>query len=225
MKLERALPSTIIQAVRNQHFDLRERDGVLLLERDIALLARATERAYVSAFQYSQDFPIGAVAARDNLIHGAYAAADVRYDSSFHLHAEIMALADAKINGAPELDTLAVTVEPCGTCIENLKHAGIYRVVFAIPRYRLSELGLVNARDGIFSRDEESPLPFEIVQIGDPEITELNMILFRNMKRDLSTGLVSYDLETIGKELRASGQTAIPTYFLDVPPELTQRPS
>lgn len=223
MRLEYALPPSVITPVRKNHPITRERDEVLLLERDIALLARATERAFVSAFQYSRDFPIGAVAARDNLVYGAYAAADVRYNSSFHLHAEIMALADAKLHSAPELDTLAVTVEPCGTCIEELKNSGIHRVVFAVPRYRLSELGLVNEREGIFSRDGESTLPFEIVQIGDPEITELNMILFRNMKRDLSTGLVSYDLETVGKELRASGQTAIPTYFLDVPPEITQR--
>lgn len=216
MRMETAMPGIIYHNLTQNHPE-SEVGRLTRFEVDIALLAKATELAFVSAFQYGRDFPIGAVAADANMVCGRYSAVDVRYPNYSYLHAEPMALADAKLQGGKP-ETVAVTLEPCGMCARDaLSNSGISRVVCAIPRSVVEERGLVNERDGIFVKDGESMFPFEIALYNDPELTMLNLLLYDNMTRDISSGEISLDLEAIETGLRNSDQTTISTWFLDVP--------
>ena len=128
-----------------------------------------------------------------------------------------MTLMEAQLHQSPHPDTLTVTVEPCGPCIQYICDSGVKRIVFAIPRRTLSDLGLVNVRDGIFTRDNKERLPLEIIQICDPEITRLNELLFQNTQRNRETGTTNLNLDRIRQFLNSNPQDTINTSFLILP--------
>lgn len=166
--------------------------------RDRALLWRATTLAIESALRFGSDLPVGAAAAAGEVIVGRHFASDKRL-KHHPAHAEFMAIADAEMtklrSNTPMPDTVVVTLEPCDDCQDFLASTpSIKRVSFGLPRSAAEERGLLKKhRETIFERALRVGLPYEIVQIDDPQLLALGNTILDNTHRDPHTEVVTID--------------------------------
>lgn len=177
--------------------------------RDKALLYRATTLAIESAFKFGKDLPVGAIAAGKNWIVGRHFASDQRNEFR-RMHAEYMAEADARMGrirdpSIPATDTIVVTLEPCNNCqdflasIPNLKRVG-----FSLSRQEVADTGLVKPHDeSVFQRAARLSLPYEVLQIEDDQLSEVNRTILACTSRDRNTELVDIDQCRLYDELVA----------------------
>lgn len=163
-----------------------------------ALLWRATNLAIESAFSFGKDLPVGATAAGDSWIVGRYFASDNR-NGYKQMHAEYMAVMDAKMNqlssGVEAPDTVVVTLEPCDNCQDFLATVpSIKQVGFGLPRKAVSDRGLIKPHDEtIFQRALRVGLPYEVIQIDDPDLIEAGGVILDHTHRNRDTELVEVD--------------------------------
>lgn len=163
--------------------------------RDRALIHRATNIAIESAFRFGKDLPVGAVAASGNLIIGRYYASDKRNNFAW-MHAEQMAVTDALMSSRGyQTDTIAVTIEPCDNCQDFLATVpGLRRVVFGLSRQQVADLGRVKPHaENIQQRALRLGLPYQVVQVDDPALQEVNEVILLHAQRDTHTGEVAID--------------------------------
>lgn len=154
--------------------------------------------AIESAFSFGKDLPVGATAAAGDWTVGRYFASD-RRNGYKQMHAEYMAVMDAKMNQlrtrseAP--DTVVVTLEPCGNCQDFFATIpSMKRVGFGLPRKTASDRGLVKPHEEtIFGRALRVGLPYEVVQIDDPNLIETGNIILAHTRRNLETESVEID--------------------------------
>lgn len=178
--------------------DLLGRPDAKAVARDRALLWRATNLAIESAFSYGIDLPVGAVVASGNLIVGRWFARD-RYNGFAQAHAEFMAIQDwqmtRRTSGAPEPDTLVVSIEPCDRCQDFIATIpSIKRVGFGLPRTAVSDRGIVRPHEEtVFVRALRKGLPYEVMQIDDDQLQHTGLVLLDHVQRDPSTQEVAVD--------------------------------
>jgi len=184
---------------RPAHGYLAETDPRTLEQsRDKALLHRAISLAIESAFSRGQDLPVGAVAASGNMIVGRSVASDRRINIK-RAHAEFMAVQDAVMqslrSGAPKPDTIVVTLEPCDNCQDFLATLpNVKRVGFGLSRAQVAENGLVKPHDEtIFQRALKVNLPYQIIQIDDPDLQQVGEIVLDHTRRDIHDEHVEID--------------------------------
>ena len=168
-------------------------------KRDKALLLRATSFAIQGAFDWGQDLPVGAVAALEDEIIGHYIASD-RRNGYRQMHAEYMAEMDAsmqRLRGviSGSTDTMVVTLEPCNNCQDFLATLpGLRRVGFGVLRSTAAEMGILKPHDETISeRSLRLSLPYEVVQIEDPDLLAINIALLENTQRNPVTEEVRVD--------------------------------
>lgn len=147
---------------------------------------QATKLAIDSAINpETTDLPVGAVALLGHDIIGEGVAMD-QHTGKPHLHAEVVAMLDAKRTTDISPDAIVSTMEPCMQClraiseIPQIKHVG-----FIIPRIALETRGLVNPRTPISGHG------LEIQQIDSYDLHAQNLVLFDNTRRDRETGHVT----------------------------------
>jgi tRNA(Arg) A34 adenosine deaminase TadA len=196
MNHERIVLLETIKDLRGNHLP-REFEGMLQFEQDLTLLRGATQLALYSALAHGVDMPIGAMVGCGNRLFGGHFANDVRFEQE-HMHAEVLAVEEALRNGAlPASLTVATTVEPCVPCQDFLAEAGVTRVVFAITRRELEEMGMVHKRESFLERDARLHFPYEIVHIEDPEVGGMNRFILGYTQREADSGIVIVDQEGI----------------------------
>lgn len=173
--------------------------------RDAALLWRATNLAIEGAFRFGRDLPVGAVAAAGDWVVGRFFASDMRTGFDF-MHAEHRAVLDAKMDRFnPPPDTVVVTAEPCDNCQDFLAgQSTIRRVAFGLTREELAARGLVKPHsENIFSRALRIGLPYEVAQVDDPDLLKAGRVILDHVVRDINTGLVTVNQQTLHEALVA----------------------
>ena len=171
-----------------------------------ALLLRATNLAIESALSFGNDLPVGATAAAGGWIVGSSFASDNR-NGFKQMHAEYMAIMDARMNqvtaGVKSPDTVVVTLEPCDDCQDFLATLpGLKRVGFGLPRKAVSDRGLIKPHDEtIFRRALRVGLPYKVIQIDDPALTEVGGMILDHTHRNRETELVEVDQPELQRAL------------------------
>lgn len=182
-------------------------------ESDKVLLSYATYQALHSAVDYSVDLPVGAALMTNGNLIGSHAS-DQRLDMR-EAHAEYMVLDKAKKRGVTEIDTLAVTLEPCSRlCQKIIDEAGVKRVVFLTPRKELEDRGMVNRHDNEPSIFEQN-LPYQVVHYKDELLTTINHRMLDHVTRDRHSGKVDINVDELQATLTSIKTDLAPQLIAD----------
>lgn len=167
------------------------------------LLAEATKSAIEGVYGFGLDVPVGAATSQD----GQFIAADYAKDNLLanpHAHAEYMALQKTiELDPEAKPDTIGVTLEPCRSCQEYLSNtSSIKLVAFALPIAEASMRRIIRKKtDTILERHEQGALPFNVLQVEDPQLQRIGRLLLDLTSRDINTGETSIDLLGLDRAL------------------------
>src|SRR5690606_15714803 len=121
-----------------------------------------------------------------------------------HAHAEYMALQKTiELDPEAKPDTIGVTLEPCRSCQEYLgSTSSIKLVAFALPIAEASMRRIIRKKtDTILERHEQGALPFNVLQVEDPQLQRIGRLLLDFTSRDINTGETSIDLLGLDRAL------------------------
>jgi pyrimidine deaminase RibD-like protein len=162
------------------------------LDNAAELAIKLAER---SALINGKDIPVGAIALFGAAIVGTGYASDGESGLG-HLHAEVVALEHAYHDPNTSPTIVVSTLEPCDKCQDTIAEIEtVSTVAYVTPRTALSDRQLVMNRPSIEERAARFELPYKVIRLDNPLLTQRALEPLDYTTRDLSTGITKVDSE------------------------------
>lgn len=194
-------------AISWRDIEIAETDREMVVDA----MAAAYDAGAYSVMRYWQagvpapDLPIGAalIERGTKQIYQGYAQDKELGDKS--AHAEVMALRNALAHASDTERTidfsdtvLAVTLEPCPRCLDELHAHGIAVVAYGASRESVENLGLIKrhakkAPELLAEKEALAATGMELFQIPDKRVQAASLELFAGLERDPITEVVKFD--------------------------------